>query len=189
MHYSALVITKEIPTDEDLSNIMKKYDWDNLQYEEDGETLIGDRPLFTYDYYQIGGRYNGKLKLKIDMKDENYRWRYYDRSGRNGRLFHSYLLKKMKDFSKGSFMYTEENYYPSMGANDEILYVDGAAIKDVTNFDDVSCYICIDIDGNAIAQESWDGSNWIKDEQFDEKLKLIKENSKGYFVTILDIHD
>ena len=189
MHYSALVITKEIPTEEDLKNIMKKYDWDNLQYEEDEETLIGERPVFTYDYYLIGGRYNGKLKLKINIEDEYYNWKYYDRQGRNGMLFHSHLLKKMKEFAKDSFMYTEEDYFSSMGANDEILYVDGARIKDLTNFEEVTCYICIDIDGNAIAKESWDGSNFIKDEHFDEKLKAIKESSGDYFATILDIHD
>jgi hypothetical protein len=76
-----------------------------------------------------------------------------------------------------------------MGANEEFLYVDGARIKDLLNFDEVSCYICIDADGNAIAVESWDGNNFIKDENFDEKLKAIKENSKEYFATILDIHD
>jgi hypothetical protein len=189
MHYSVLVITKSIPSDEDIANIMKKYNWNNLEYSEDGETLLSERPIFTYDWYQIGGRYNGKLKLKIDMENEEYRWQYYDRSGRNGRLFHSYLLRKMKDFSGGGFRYTEEDYYSSMGANEEFLYVDGARIKDLLNFSEVSCYACIDVDGNAIAVESWDGSNFIKDEQFDEKLKTIKENSKEYFATILDIHD
>jgi hypothetical protein len=169
MHYSVLVITKEIPSGEDLVNIMEKYKWDNLQYDED-ENLIGERPIFTYDYYQIGGRYNGKLKLKINMEDEYYRWQYYDKSGRSGRLFHSYLLNKMKGFSNGSYMYTEEDYYSSMGANDEFLYVDGARIKDIIDFDKVSCYVCVDVDGNAIAVETWDGNNFIKDEQFDKKL-------------------
>ena len=85
--------------------------------------------------------------------------------------------------------YFEEDYFPYMGIRDNFLYVDGAKIDDLLNFDDVNCYICIDSDGTVIVREEWDGHNFIKDEKFDDKLADIKKNSKGMFATILDIHD
>ena len=88
-------------------------------------------------------------------------------------------------------MYSEEDYFNSMGCRDGFLYVDGARIDDLLNFESEieNCYACIDSDGNAIARESWDGTMWVIDEQFNEKLEVIKQNSKGMFVTVLDIHD
>lgn len=189
MHYCALLITKEIPTENEISDIMKPYCEENAEYDKKTEKRISEYPVFEWDWYQIGGRYNGSLKLKVDIEDTYYDWKYYAKEERNKRLFYSYLLTKMKNFSGNTFMYTEEDYYRSMGRNDGFLYVDGARINDLLNFDEVECYICIDIDGNAIARETWNGSTFIKDEQFDEKLKEIKDKSKNYFVTVLDIHD
>ena len=76
-----------------------------------------------------------------------------------------------------------------MGFHDGFIYVDGARIKDIINFDDLSCYICIDAEKNVIARSSWDGEDWVEDSDFDEKYKAIKERSKDYFITVLDIHD
>lgn len=95
----------------------------------------------------------------------------------------------MKDFAKDSFMFAEEDYYRSMGLRDDFLYVDGGRISDLLNFNEVECYICIDKDGNAIARETWDGSSFVTDEKFDEKLAEIKKQSFDCFATILDIHD
>lgn len=111
----------------------------------------------------------------------------------------SQIKEEIKDFSIQNFylnykkikgaIFFEEDYYSSMGSRDGFLYVDGAKIDDLLNFDDVNCFICIDSNENVIVRETWDGHNFIEDEQFDEKLAKIKENSKGMFATILDIHD
>lgn len=190
MHYCVLLITKELPKRSGIDRIMKKYTWDNVNEDEDGN-VIGEMPLFTHDYYVIGGRYAGSLKLKIDEKDDKYSWKYYAKEERNGRLFHSYLLNEMKEFAKSklSLLYSEEKYFSSMGSRDDFLYVDGAKISDLLNFDKQECYICIDKDGNAIAREHWDGKGFVKDNKFDEKLEDIKANSKDCYATILDIHD
>ena len=99
----------------------------------------------------------------------------------------------MKEFAEmgnaPSWKYSEEDYFNSMGYRDGYLYVDGARVDDIINFEEQNCYICIDVDGNAIARETWNGKEFIKDEQFDEKLAEIKKNSKGMFLTVLDIHD
>lgn len=192
MHYCALLITKELPSENKIYEIMKPYYYDNAEYDEN-DNRITPYPVFEWDWYRIGGRYNGKLKLKIDENNEYYHWGYYAREDRNKRLFYSYLLIEMKNFvEKGkipSWMYREEDYFNSMGYRDGFLYVDGARIDDLLNFEEQSCYICIDANGNAIARESWDGKTFVKDEYFDEKLEEIKRNSKGMFVTVLDIHD
>lgn len=188
MHYCVFLITKELPSESEIAEIMKPYDESNAEYDEETEERIGDYPVFEWDWYQIGGRYNGSLKLKADLEDEYYRWQYYERTPRNGRLFWSYLLKDMEKYAEKPF-YSEEKYFSSMGIEDGFLYVDGARVDDLLNFDEVGCYICIDVDGNAIARESWNGSTFVTDEKFDEKLAEIKKNSKGCFVTVLDIHD
>lgn len=91
MHCCILLITKEFPTDEAISNIMRPYDESLDEYDDNGKR-IGDYPVFQWDWYRIGGRYNGSLKLKADKTDEKYNWRYYVSEERNKRLFHSCLL-------------------------------------------------------------------------------------------------
>lgn len=188
MHYCVLLITEKLPSEREISRIMQPYCYDNVKYDEETDELITPYPVFTWDWYQIGGRYAGELKLKVDDNDKEYEWNYYVRECRNKRLFYSSLLSKMQELSKGQ-LYSEEKYFSYMGWRDYFLYVDGARVDDLLNFDDVNCFICIDSDGNAIARQSWDGHTFVKDEKFDDKLAEIKKNSKGMFATILDIHD
>ena len=74
MHYCIAVITDQFPTDETLGQKLAPYD-ENAFYSqfEDGEEIEEEinkaqRPLFMWDYWQVGGRYGGQLKLKIDKK-------------------------------------------------------------------------------------------------------------------------
>lgn len=186
MHYCALLFTKKFPTEEEISEIMRPYDEEFFEYDKNGD-IIGGHPVFQYDYYSIGGRYGGELKLKIDYNNKYYNWDYYSKEPRNERLFYSKLLSKIK--SKSNFLFSEEDCFLYMGALDGFIYVDGARVDDLLNFDDLSCYICIDSNGNAIARETWNGHDFVEDEQFDEKFEVIKKNSKGMFVTVLDLHD
>lgn len=64
MHCCLLLITKEMPSENRISEILKLYDEENLECDETGEII--SFPIFTYDWWEIGGRYSGKLKLKID---------------------------------------------------------------------------------------------------------------------------
>lgn len=139
MHYCLLLITREMPSENRISEILKPYDEENLECDETDEII--SFPIFTYDWWEIGGRYASKLKLKID------------------------------------------DCYPSA------LYVDGARIDDLLNFDEIDCFVCIDFDENVIARETWNGHAFVKDEDFDKKLAEIKAKSKGMFATILDIHN
>lgn len=182
MHYCLLLITKEMPSENRISEILKPYDEEKLECDKSGEVI--SFPIFTYDWWEIGGRYSGKLKLKIDNNDEKYVWKYI--SDRNKKLFHS---KPLTDLQKSKKILFKNIYYRSMGSRDGFLYVDGARIDDLLNFDEIDCFVCIDFDKNVIARETWNGHAFIKDEDFDKKLAEIKAKSKGMFATILDIHN
>lgn len=187
MHYCLMLFTKDCPSEKQIEDMMKKYNSEDI-YADDKEI---EYPQFTYDWYQIGGRYNGSLKLKINREDETYRWGFFERNPRNGRLLWSYLLNQMEEFSEKSIMYSEEDYFCSMGANDGFLYVDGARIGDTLNFDEQDCYTFMTSDGEAYSREWWNGNDFIPNDDFEERLKSAKEKAKeeNQFVTIIDYHD
>ena len=192
MHYCVHLLTKELPSENKIAAIMKPYN-SELIYGSDEEDKQIDYPVFTLDYYQIGGRYKAELKLKVDEEGsanrEYYNWGYYDRQDRNGRLFWSSLLSTLKENITPEWMYHEEDWFMNMGFGDGYILVDGAKQSDVLNIDKLGCYICILPDGSAIARDSWNGKDIIKDEKFDEKYKqAITDNMDG-FITVLDIHD
>lgn len=192
MHYCLHLLTKELPNKDKIAEIMKPYNSELVYGNSEDDTKI-IYPVFTWDWYQIGGRYKAELKLKADMVDpensEYYNWGYYDRQGRNGRLFLSSLLSTLKENITPSFMFKEEDWFMNMGFGDGYILVDGAKQSDVLNIDTLECYICILPDGSAIARDSWNGNDFIKDENFDKKYKqAIADNMNG-FITIIDIHD
>ena len=192
MHYCVHLLTKELPSENKIAEIMKPYN-SELVYGSDEEEKEIDYPAFTWDYYRIGGRYKAELKLKVDEEgsanSEYYNWGYYDRQDRNGRLFWSSLLSTLKENITPEWMYHEEDWFMNMGFGDGYILVDGAKQNDVLNIDKLGCFICILPDGSAIARDSWNGKDIIKDENFDEKYKqAIADNMDG-FITVLDIHD
>ena len=165
--------------------MLEPYDWDNLKFDEEGE-FIGKHPIFTFDYFQIGGRYCGYLKLKMEESNQEYNWNYYERNPRNNRLFISSLLNQLKDNITPSFMYCEENYFPYMGSRDGFLYVDSARAKDVMNYDELQSYICIFPDGSAFAKHVWTEHGFVTDDGYEERLKNTLEANRAGFVTVLD---
>lgn len=64
MHCCLLLITREMPSENRISEILKPYNEENLECDETGEII--SFPIFAYDWWEIGGRYASKLKLKID---------------------------------------------------------------------------------------------------------------------------
>lgn len=191
MHYCTLLITKEFPTEQTIERIMKPFDEEDFFNDESSESR--KRPAFLWDWYQIGGRYNGRLKLKYGEENtEKYHWSYYAREPRNGRQFWSYLLTQMAEGAKHVnplLRPSEEDFFPTMGGLDGFLRVDGAQIADILNMDDISCFIFIDKNGNAYARKVWDGHSWIVHSDFDEKLKQTIADSPDCWATIIDIHD
>lgn len=64
MHYCLLLITKEMPSEDRISEILEPYNEEDLECNKNGEVI--SFLIFTYDWWEIGGRYTRKLKLKID---------------------------------------------------------------------------------------------------------------------------
>ena len=191
MHYCTCLITKEFPTKSVIERIMAPFN--ENEFFKDESYKSRERPAFLWDWYQIGGRYNGRLKLKYGEENtDKYSWNYYAREHRNGRQFWSYLLTKMAEYAKNVnplLRHTEEDFFPTMGSLDGFIRVDGAQIADIINLDDISCFIFIDKDGNAYAREVWDGNTFIKHSDFDDRLKQTIADSADCWATIIDVHD
>lgn len=193
MHYCVHLLTKELPSENKIAEIMKPYNSELVYGSDKEKDKQIDYPVFTWDYYRIGGRYKAELKLKVDEEgSENskyYNWGYYDRQDRNGRLFWSSLLSTLKENITPEWMYHEEDWFMNMGFGDGYILVDSAKQSDVLNIDKLGCYICILPDGSAIARDSWNGKDIVKYEKFNEKYKQAIANNMNGFITVLDIHD
>lgn len=189
MHYRIHLFTKELPTEDQIQDIMAPYYDEAVYYDENGEDKKDIvYPAIMLDYWAIGGRYCGQLKLKIDPDDEEYGWKYYSDIPREGRLFHSTLLYKIRKEFKHPWDQKEEKWIGYMG-NYSYIYVDGARIRDILNIDELLCYGFVDIDGQAYASESWNGSTFVKHPDFENLYKQKLNEYKDCFLTVLDIHD
>lgn len=192
MHYRIHLFTKELPTEDQIQDIMAPYYDDAVYGDSDDESRTTEKdivyPAIMLDYFTIGGRYCGQLKLKMDNDNEEYEWNYYAKTPREGRLFHSSLLKKIREEFKRSWDKREEEWYGYMGDGSYIL-VDGARICDILNIDEITCYGFVDINGQAYSCESWNGSEFEEHPHFENLYKQKLNEYKDYFLTVLDIHD
>ena len=188
MHYCCMVFTKEFPSQAVLEKVLKPFNCEEV-YGQPEENIV--YPAFTWDWWQVGGRYNGTLKLKVEESDEKYRWNYYESNPRNGRLFRSALLDKMKEWAKNVPLsyFHEEEWFGTMGSRDGFIRVDGAFCADIINLQEESCYCLVDCNGNGFSRESWDGHNWNKNDDFDSHLEKIKAECSDCYVCVVDIHD
>ena len=145
-HYSCFVFTKEFPDDDVLYRALMPFN----RYNNDGETK--EYPDFFWDWFKVGGRYSGMLKLEIRKNDEKYRWGFYSNVGRNGKLFRSTLIDtidKFKQASRDGWMFNEEDVYGELGRWDGYIRVDACPVVDILNIKKISCYCFIDKNGNA----------------------------------------
>lgn len=189
MHYCLLMLTKTLPTDNDIDEILKPFNSEAFWRLEETNPGI-ERPKFTWDWWQVGGRYNGKFKLKFEPSmdlNTKYQWGFHARTPRTGRLFRSQLLEALLG-KKKLMPYYEEDFFLSMGGRDGYLYVDGAPIADMIDFNP-ECFCFLDVDGTAYARDTWNGKKWITDESFDDTVKKICADRLDCFATIIDLHD
>lgn len=170
MHCKGYIITKDLPTNEKLTEILEKY-------RETEETK-----KFEWDWYQIGGVYGGEIKINFNPEENEDE--YFMFKDRNNKYFISQILNKLKENSDS--YYDELDYLIYMGLRENILYVDGAYYNDIINFDITNCYVVIDEEENLYVREYWNGNDWITDEKFDEKVSKI--NLKDKFITTIDFH-
>lgn len=170
MHYKGHLVTKKIPTENEISEILEKYREDLDKIQE-----------FAWDWYQIGGRYGGKIKIKFDYKNEDDMFLF---KKRNHKYFISNILDETEEKGKP---YEELDYLMYMGMYDNLLYVDGGYYNDMIDFEIDNCYLVIDDNETLYVREKWNGEDFIKQNDFDDKVKKI--DLKDKFITIIDFHD
>jgi hypothetical protein len=189
MHYCCLVISREFPTDRVLDKALAPFSEDEFFKSE-----TAYRPVFMWDYWLVGGRYSGQIKLKAASEEDwgEYEWNYLLPTPRAGRLFRSMLLETMHYLAEKAhreYEYQEEEFFRSMGKRDGFLYVDGCPVRDIVNLTDIGCFCFVDADGNAAARSFFDGENWVKDDTFEDRLKELLASSGDYYACIVDLHD
>lgn len=182
MHYCCLVFTETIPDKNKLDEIMNPFNDDKVYFDENGDEL--EKPnykSFSWDWYEVGGRYNARIKMKL-----NESYKYLDE-----RLNREYLSMVVSGYMKGSpFPFDEQECYSALGYLDGYLRVDGCKIKDILNIDDIQGFCLVSDSGDSSSREFYDGENFIDTEkQYEQKRVEMLEKYKDGFLTIVDIHD
>lgn len=188
MHYSCFVFTKEFPTDDILYKVLAPFNEEDF-YDNEEKTRI--YPEFLWDWFKVGGRYSGLLKLSVRKNKDKYDWGFYFKGGRNGKLFRSQLIDTINKFKQNNpegWMFREEDVYGELGYRDGYIRVDGCPVIDILNRKKLSCYCFVDKNGNAYSCEKWNGENYEKHEDFDEVLTKTINDSLDCYLTVVDIH-
>lgn len=187
MHYCCLIFTKEFPTDEVLEKVLKPFNSEDF-YDQPEEQRV--RPAFTWDWYVVGGRYGGEIKLKVDRDDKKYKWSYIIDEPRNGRLFRSALLDTLAHYRRRTWdiAYRENYDFDYMGFADGFLYVDAALADDIQNISEMGCHCFVDQNGNAFARAYYN-EEWETNQEFDTQLSNAKANCSGCYICVVDLHD
>lgn len=187
MHYCVLVLTKEFPTDEVIEKVMEPFN-EEKYYEKSEKDPSTPRPVFMWDYWQLGGRYCARLKIDVSGdKFDKYELRFYAKERRSNRLFRSDFLEKMDVGVGFSQKVDEETALCYMGLRDSVIYADSARIEDCVAIP--GGFAIVLPDGEAYARKSWDGDSWIKNSSFDEQKDAAIEANKDCWLSVIDIHD
>lgn len=197
MHYCIHLYTKDFPSDEVIKRSLAPYDEEAFYEAKESDESI-QRPLFLCDWYQIGGRYGGRLKLNSTDETENrYEWKYLARYKRAGRLYRSKLLEAVARGIMDPYIpekIDEEEALPYIGFKDGAIRVDGAWLPDVTNLEELAdnCFGVLTDDGTVLVRDVWDESTekWTIDvPEFDTNAKLVMERCKDdHYLTVIDAH-
>ena len=189
MHYCCFVFTKEFPTDDVLYKVLKPFNSEKF-YENEEENR--EYPEFMWDWYKVGSRYSGELKLEVRKNDEKYRWEFYENSPRNNRLFRSQLIDTIDKFRKTSrdgWMFSEENVFSELGYADGYIRVDACPVSDILNREELNCYCFVDKNGNAFSNEWWNGEKYEQREHFTVNFEKAMKDSQDCYLCVVDLHD
>lgn len=184
MHYKLLVFTRELPTNEEIEDLMMPYNeeifWNN--FDDEGHFLgVGkqpERPVFTWDWYQIGGRYSGQITAEVSTIDDlGIQIRNINRKEVISRLFERYEF--------------EHDCYGYIRVGERCIKCDGAYVPKIKNDNAFGCYAFIGMDGKARARETWNGNDFIPDREFEYWLDISRKVAldENAFVTVIDFHD
>lgn len=169
MHGAALLFTNEIPTDEDIIEIMEPY----AEWSRDTSSV------FYWDEWSIGGRYSGEIHSKVSTIRKDGDNVYVSIERCNRKEIRSLLFDT---FEKVSLLPVQEHrIYGYLLEPDGSIRCDGAYIRNITNRDKINCYICMDKNA-AYCRDTTEIFDEVVQRFFDQYLE------KDGFVTKLDIH-
>lgn len=192
MHYCCLVFTNEFPTDEVIAEKMKPFNEEDFYSSHgDDETFsTKDYPTFLWDWYQVGGRYCARIKMKRDESREDYQWGYYAKTPRYNRLYRSKLIEDLASDTKKlgkSWRFAEEDVLPYCYDEDTNSYrVDGAETSLVVNRNDLYGFNMVRCDGSAETRSWYNGEGFVENPNYE--LQVDEEFKKAKYVCIVDIH-
>lgn len=196
MHYCIHLYTKDFPSDEVIKQVLAPYDEEAFYKAKESDESI-QRPLFLCDWYQIGGRYGGRLKLNsTEETEERYEWIYLARYKRAGRLYRSKLLELVARGIMDPYdpkKIDEEDALRYIGFKDGAIRVDGAWLPDVVNRYERAeqCFGVITDDGTVIVRDFWneETQKWEDTPDFDARARLAMERREcDHYLTVIDAH-
>ena len=208
MHYCLILITKELPNEEDINKVLSRFNSEELYKDikdENGNitclanTMTKEERFekypFTWDWWQVGGRYGGNIKYK--MQEDDYK--FYNHNICNKKYKSKFFENMQKYYQRplGRDLRTNEidecDFISYLGYNDYFIYCDGAKISDIQNIehikDDFGFCIYDSINDVGYAREVYVGGGFVKTENYQDKVRNIIENNKDSFLTIIDLHD
>ncbi len=190
MHYKLLLFTEKIPgTKAEIEDMLMPFNSNRYfeNFNDDGEYIGGGDepiyPVFTWDWWQIGGRYCGQVLAEVSTISNDG---IYVKNI-NGVEILSQLFIQIDDS-----IFFETDWYGYIREGN-CLRCDGAYVSKIKNDRAFQCFAFIGLDGEGRARESWSPSveKYIEDREFDFWLDKQKEEalSKDAFMTVIDIHD
>lgn len=201
MHYCIYLFTKDLPTDEQINTIMAPYSDENHDKYSPKQPM---QPDIQWDYWVVGGRYSGLLKLGCRDDDDVYKWRFYIEEPRAGRLFRCQFLEELIEARRnnhGILSYgfyspssIEKDFLSYSGIRDGYIRVDGCKISDLANLEERldGGYGFIDDEFQKVSTRDWwntDIRNFEENSEYEKELKDAFERNKDNYLTIIDIHD
>lgn len=187
MHYCILVITRKFPTVDVLDTAMRPFNEEDF-YKKQEKDESTPRPVFKWDWWQLGGRYCAHLKIDVSGGNfAKYDLEIYAKERRVGRLFRSQLLENLR--LRPGFLSnpSEEDALCYMGLRDEVIYADSARVEDCKSIPDAWGIVLPD--GEAFCREFWDGDHWNKNADYDAQRAAAIEANKDCWISVVDIHD
>lgn len=191
MHYCIHAYTKEFPTDDVIERILSPYN--EVDYYKADENT--PRPLFLWDWWQLGGRYGGRLKLIATKETHSrYEWVFRARERRAGRLYRSDLLEKCARGTQdpyNRYQKNEEEVFPYLGILGGTIRIDGGWLPDIENRGEIAddCWGIVTDDGTAIVRDVWNGEKFEETPDFDARARLVMERCENdHYLTVIDIH-
>jgi len=189
MHYCVAIITEDFPTNEVLEKKLAPYKAENFyKDDEEEETELKERPFpdILWDWWTVGGRYCGLIRLKVDEENDFYKWGYYTKDLRSKSLFRSDLLDNINENRRTLYIFDEDYVYGYFGKRYGYLHVDGARIRDIIDFEDTITehgYVFLGTNGETFVRDTDDEQKYK-----DDVLNAVK-GLEDCYLTFVDIHE